>query len=316
MFNREKDPIPLTEEEAPKQINKFVLTCLRPLVSLYDEISSVRSMKVAEIKRELSQRGLVTDDMFEEEEFVRRLAQARLDENKRYESADKMLVAWDAAFTEAKDSALKKAELSEANRFWMDNFGSAGDVQGVEVPSFVKLLCEKFSISEAAGTMLALAADADGNGTLTREEFLECFGEYDMKELAAMYEADIEEVRSKAEVQPGFEPANSYHGKGKRLVFTDVRYQSKSTLTGMNKDRIGTLTMEHGKVEARRLEGSESILVYEFRILSSMLGHRKLSSTTIEIAFDQFNKSRTFTFKSADEVSQFVQAFDATKTWI
>jgi hypothetical protein len=48
-------------------------------MSLEDEISSVRSMKVAEIKRELSQRGLVTDDMYEKEEFVRRLAQARLD---------------------------------------------------------------------------------------------------------------------------------------------------------------------------------------------------------------------------------------------
>ena len=48
-------------------------------MSLEDEISSVRSMKVAEIKRELSQRGLATDDMFEKEEFVRRLAQARLD---------------------------------------------------------------------------------------------------------------------------------------------------------------------------------------------------------------------------------------------
>jgi hypothetical protein len=36
-------------------------------------------MKVAEIKLELSQRWLATDDMFEKEEFVRRLAQARLD---------------------------------------------------------------------------------------------------------------------------------------------------------------------------------------------------------------------------------------------
>jgi hypothetical protein len=48
-------------------------------MSLEDEIGSVRSMKVAEIKLELSQRGLATDDMFEKEEFVRRLAQARLD---------------------------------------------------------------------------------------------------------------------------------------------------------------------------------------------------------------------------------------------
>ena len=264
LLNTEKDPIPLTEEEAPKQINEFVLTCLNA------------------------------------------------DKNKRYESAG-MLVAWDAALDEAKASAREKAELSEANRFWIDNFGSAGDVQGVEVLSFVKLFCEKFLISEAGGQKLALAADEDGNGILTREEFLEMFSKYEMKELAAKYEAEAEEERSKA---PGVEPANSYHGKGKRLVFTDVRYQSKSTLMGMNKDRIGTLTMEHGKVEARRFESSTSILVYEFRIQSSMLGNRKLSSATIEITPDQFNKSRTFTFKSADECNQFVQAFDATKTWM
>ena len=120
MSNSEKDPIPLNEKEAPKQINEFVLTCLNA------------------------------------------------DKNKRYESADKMLVAWDQKLNEAKDSALEKAEVSEANRFWMDNFGSTDDVQGVEVPSFVNLFCEKFSISEAGGKRLALAADADGNGTLTR----------------------------------------------------------------------------------------------------------------------------------------------------
>ena len=47
---------------------------------LENEIRSVRSMKVAEIKRELSQRGLATDDMIEKEEFVRCLAQARASE--------------------------------------------------------------------------------------------------------------------------------------------------------------------------------------------------------------------------------------------
>ena len=44
---------------------------------LENEIRSVRSMKVAEIKRELSQRGLATEDMIEKEELVRCLAQAR-----------------------------------------------------------------------------------------------------------------------------------------------------------------------------------------------------------------------------------------------
>jgi hypothetical protein len=267
-FNSEKGPVSLTKEEAPEQINKFVLTCLNA------------------------------------------------DKNKRYESADRMLFAWDAALDQAKASALEIAEVSEANRFWKDNFGSTGDVQGVEVPSFVKLFCEKFSISEAAGKRLALAADEDGNGILTREEFLEIFSKYAMKELAAKYEAEAEEERSKAEAQPGVEPGNSYHRKGKRLVFTDVRYQSKGTLTSMSKERIGTLTMEHGKVEARRFESSQSILVYEFRIQDSILGNRKLTSATVEIAPDQFKKSRTFTFQSADECNQFVEAFDATKTWI
>ena len=47
---------------------------------LENEIRSVRSMKVAEIKRELSQRGLATEDMIEKEELVRCLAQARASE--------------------------------------------------------------------------------------------------------------------------------------------------------------------------------------------------------------------------------------------
>ena len=47
---------------------------------LENEIRSVRSMKVAEIKRELSQRGLATEDMIEKEELVRCLSQARASE--------------------------------------------------------------------------------------------------------------------------------------------------------------------------------------------------------------------------------------------
>jgi hypothetical protein len=57
----------------------LIVMCMNWHMSLEDEIRSVHSMTVAEIKRELSQRGLATDDMFEKEEFVRRLAQARLD---------------------------------------------------------------------------------------------------------------------------------------------------------------------------------------------------------------------------------------------
>jgi len=48
-------------------------------MSLADEMEAVRSMGVAEIKRELTERGLATNDIFEKGEFVSRLAQARED---------------------------------------------------------------------------------------------------------------------------------------------------------------------------------------------------------------------------------------------
>ena len=47
-------------------------------MGLDEEIAAVRGMKVADIKQELKQRGLSTNDMFEKDEFVNRLAQARV----------------------------------------------------------------------------------------------------------------------------------------------------------------------------------------------------------------------------------------------
>jgi hypothetical protein len=51
-------------------------TALR--MGLDEELAAVSGMKVSEIKQELTQRGLATNDMFEKDEFVQRLAQARL----------------------------------------------------------------------------------------------------------------------------------------------------------------------------------------------------------------------------------------------
>jgi hypothetical protein len=260
----DKGPIPLTEEEAPTQINDFVLTCLN----------------------------------------------AKPEE--RFDSAAEMLAAWDDAMTKALASTMEKAEHSEASQFWKDNFGIEGDELGVEVPRFVQLFCEKYSISAAAGNKLALMADADGNGTLTREEFLQTFSKYGMKELAEMYRREAEE---EAASQPVGEPANSYHGQGKRLVFTDVKYKSKGTSLGFSKDRIGTLTMEHGAIEARRFESGKSYVVYRFDIQSSMLDNFNPSSASLEIATPA-DKPRTFTFQSTADRNQFAQAFHTTKTWI
>ena len=71
-LNTENPPFPLTEEEAPKEINEFVLKCLHAT------------------------------------------------KEERFASADKMLAPW--------DDAMAKAEVSEANRFWKENFG---DKKGV-----------------------------------------------------------------------------------------------------------------------------------------------------------------------------------------
>ena len=265
-LNTENGPIPLTEEEAPRQINEFVLTCLNA------------------------------------------------DKEKRFASADNMLALWDDAMDQALASTMEKAELTEASRFWtenLSNFGREGD-EGVEVTRFVKVFCEKLSIWEAAGRKLALAADGDGNGTLTREEFLQTFSKYGMRELAEKYEKEAEE---EAGLQLVGEPANSYHGQGKRLAFSDVRYKSKGLLMGGSKDRIGTLTMEHGAIEARRFESGQSILVYQFRIESSVLGNSNPSSASLEIT-SLNDKPRAFTFKSTAECNQFVEAFNATKNWI
>ena len=48
-------------------------------MSLDDELAGVRGMKIREIKQELAERGLATDDIFEKDEFVTRLAQARVE---------------------------------------------------------------------------------------------------------------------------------------------------------------------------------------------------------------------------------------------
>ena len=83
----------------------------------------------------------------------------------RFASADDMLTAWNDTIEKAENAEMEEAEHTEASRFWTDNlsnFSSEGD-EGVEVTKFVKLFCEKFSISDAAGSKLAFAADEGGD---------------------------------------------------------------------------------------------------------------------------------------------------------
>jgi hypothetical protein len=84
---------------------------------------------------------------------------------------------------------------------------------------------------------------------------------------------------------------------------------------GGSKDRIGTLTMEHGQVEARRLEDSNFILVYQLDIQKSRLSDLNPALTSISIVLES-EKPRPFTFKNADDCKKFVMAFKVTKAWM
>ena len=90
-------------------------------------------------------------------------------------------------------------------------------------------------------------------------------------------------------------------------------------MLGSSKDRIGTLTIQHGQVEARRYEGGQSILVYQFSAMTGTLSDSAPTSSsciTIHPAVDASEKARTFTFKSQKDRTQFEEAFQATKAWI
>ena len=107
-------------------------------MSLEDEISSVRSMKVAEIKRELSQRGLATDDMFEKEEFVRRLAQAawtRFRGARAQQVENPMRVAHAHSITVAPCCAHTSPSFTRCGNAWSDGDSSRESVGSSSRPN-------------------------------------------------------------------------------------------------------------------------------------------------------------------------------------
>ena len=112
--------------------------------------------------------------------------------------------------------------------------------------------------------------------------------------------------------ESGTEPANVYFLQ--RLVMNQVRFKSKGTVFGGSKDRIGTLTMQHGEIVARRFDDGQAILVYTFKV-NSCQASRVAGKAYIDLT-DMGQKPRTFTFKSVQDCDEFESALKATKTWI
>jgi len=271
-LNTEGSAFPLREDEAPTQINEFILKCLEA------------------------------------------------DKDNRFASADEMLDPWDEANAAVLNVVLEKAEQSEAAEFWTKHFGNKDDECGLEVSRFQKVFCEQYSISEAAGKKLSHAVDINGDGTLTREEFLKTFSSCGMVMLAKKFaqEAEGELVKDDAPEATG-EPANSYHGKGRRLLFANVKFKSKGTMLGGSKDRIGSINLQNGRVEVRRFDGGQSIVVYTFDAATCSATCLP-ESGAIELIdpqkFTQAKGPRRFTLDSMSDCKSFESAFNATKNWM
>jgi len=271
-LNTEGSAFPLREDEAPTQINEFILKCLEA------------------------------------------------DKDNRFASADEMLDPWDEANAAVLNVVLEKAEQSEAAEFWTKHFGNKDDECGLEVSRFQKVFCEQYSISEAAGKKLSHAVDINGDGTLTREEFLKTFSSCGMVMLAKKFaqEAEGELVKDDAPEATG-EPANSYHGKGRRLLFANVKFKSKGTMLGGSKDRIGSINLQNGRVEVRRFDGGQSIVVYTFDA-ATCSANCFPESGAIELIdpqkFTQAKGPRRFTLDSMSDCKSFESAFNATKNWM
>ena len=97
-----------------------------------------------------------------------------------------------------------------------------------------------------------------------------------------------------------------------------MKFKSKGTVLGSSKDRIGTLTIQHGQVQVQRYDGAQSILVYQFGAMTGTLSGSTPTSSCITIhpAVNSSDKARTFTFRSQEDRTQFEEAFQATKAWI
>jgi len=94
-------------------------------------------------------------------------------------------------------------------------------------------------------------------------------------------------------------------------IYPNVRFKSVSTVLGIPKQRIGTVTFEYGVVIARRFEGGKAIPVYTFKVISSKADSIPGKAAMVLREFDSVsdNTARTFTFESQQDCDTFEAAF-------
>ena len=83
----------------------------------------------------------------------------------------------------------------------------------------------------------------------------------------------------------------------------------------MSKDRIGTLTLEHGSVVASRFEDGRSIQVFVYNITTSS-SNRIPGKAALDLRGEHDQKTKTFYFQSQADCDKFDDAIKATKAWM
>lgn len=94
-------------------------------------------------------------------------------------------------------------------------------------------------------------------------------------------------------------------------IYPNVKFKSVSTFFGITKQRIGTVTFEHGVVIARRFEGGKAIPVYTFKVISSKADSITGKAAMVLREFDSGSdhKAHIFTFESQRDCDTFEAAF-------
>jgi serine/threonine protein kinase len=244
----------------------------------------------------------------------------------RFSSASEMLEPWENAKERADKEKEEKAEQSQANIFWTQNFpGTPLAKLGI----FQEIFRKTYELSDAAWANFASDIDEDENGVVDQYEFLNMLE----KNACDSMEKVVQKYNNMAEMQKkeasSLEPANVYYskqGKGKKLVFTDVRFHSKSTMLGISKERNGILTFQHGDIKVHRFEGNKSITEFEFEVAHTELNLQSHAKGIAEVTFisrkatasqdPDKGKPRAFTFKTLEDCDSLVCAIEATKAWM
>jgi len=203
---------------------------------------------------------------------------------KRFKSAGEMLKPWEDAIEAA----------SEELAFWSMSFGNTE--KSVPRDDLAKKFADKFSLTQQQADKLVGDMDADSSGGISPEEMINFFSGRNMAEKVAEYKlaAVVVDCLKNA------------------LEIEGVKFQSKGTMLGGKKDRVGMLRLHKDEVIAFRIDGRDKISVYSFRVTVSKM-ERIAGKPEVFVGPDAGGKSRSFTFASEKDTDRFVNAFRSTK---